>query len=358
MKTNTQTRVSRKKFGTLPSGEPAELFTLRNASGIEAAITNYGGRLVSLRAPDREGKFEDVVLGFDSFDGYWKKNPYLGALVGRYANRIANAEFKLNGVTYRLARNNGENSLHGGLRGFDKVLWKAKETAAGDSGGLELSYLSKDGEEGYPGNLSVIVTYTLTDANELRIVYGAMTDKDTVLNLTNHSYFDLTGRGGGHILDHEVTIFADRFTPVNEHLIPTGELRTVAGTPFDFRKPVPIGAHIADADEQLRLGDGYDHNFVLNDNGHELTPAARVREPQSGRVLEVLTTEPGVQFYTGNHLDGTVTGKNGIVYGYRAAFCLETQHFPDSPNHPKFPRTDLKLGERFQSTTVFKFLAE
>ncbi|HEX7360105.1 MAG TPA: aldose epimerase family protein [Bryobacteraceae bacterium] len=350
-------RVSRKNFGTLPTGDPVDLFTLRNANGMEATITNFGGRLVSLHVPDRQGKFEDVVLGFDTFDGYWKKNPYLGALVGRYANRIANAEFKLNGVTYRLARNNGENSLHGGLRGFDRVLWKAKEAASGESGGVELSYLSKDGEEGYPGNLSVIVTYTLTDANELRIGYGAMTDKDTVLNLTNHSYFDLTGQGGGNILDHEVTIFAERFTPVNEHLIPTGELKGVAGTPFDFRKPTRIATHIGDEDEQLRLGDGYDHNFALRD-GHDLAPAARVSDPKSGRILEVLTTEPGVQFYTGNHLDGTVTGKNRKVYGYRAAFCLETQHFPDSPNQPKFPRTDLKLGERFQSTTIFKFSGE
>lgn len=347
-------RASRKNFGTLPTGDPVDLFTLRNANGMVATITNFGGRLVSLHAPDRKGKFEDVVLGFDTFDGYWKKNPYLGALVGRYANRIANAELKLNGVTYRLARNNGENSLHGGLRGFDKVLWKAKEVASSESGGVELSYLSKDGEEGYPGNLSVIVTYTLTDANELRIGYGAMTDKDTVLNLTNHSYFDLTGQGGGDVLDHEVTIFAERFTPVNEHLIPTGELKGVAGTPFDFRKPMRIAAHIGDEDEQLCLGDGYDHNFVLRD-GQELAPAARVFDPRSGRILEVLTTEPGVQFYTGNHLDGTVTGKNGKVYGYRAAFCLETQHFPDSPNHPDFPTTVLRPGGRFTSRTVYRF---
>jgi aldose 1-epimerase len=308
--------------------------------------------------PDRDGNYEDVVLGFDDFDGYWKKNPYFGAIVGRYANRIANAEFKLNGVTYRLARNNGENSLHGGLKGFDKVVWKAQEMATGRTAGLELSYLSQDGEEGYPGNLSVIVTYALTDTNELRIDYGAMTDKDTVLNLTNHSYFDLTGKGGGHITDHVVTIHADRFTPANEHLIPTGELRNVAGTPFDFKKPAAIGARIDDANPQLQLGKGYDHNFVLNGGGQELVRAARVHDPKSGRVLEVHTTEPGLQFYTGNHLDGTVQGKRGIVYGFRAAFCLETQHFPDSPNKPNFPRTDLKLGERFQSRTAFKFSAE
>jgi aldose 1-epimerase len=363
---NALNRIECKEFGTLPAaagGERtapavAQLFTLRNSAGMEVAITNYGGRIVSLLVPDRNGKFEDVVLGFDSFDGYWKKNPYLGAIVGRYANRIANAEFKLNGITYRLARNNGENSLHGGLHGFDKVLWKAKEIASQESAAIELSYLSPDGEEGYPGNLSVIVTYTLTEANELRIDYGAMTDKDTVLNLTNHSYFDLTGDGGGYILDHEIAINADRFTPINEHLIPTGELRPVAGTPFDFRSAARIGARIDDPDPQIQLASGYDHNFILNGGGRELTLAARANEPKSGRILEVRTTEPGVQFYSGNHLDGSVTGKRGKAYGYRAAFCLETQHFPDSPNKPNFPRTDLKLGERFRSTTVFKFSAK
>jgi aldose 1-epimerase len=355
---NTLNRTTTGIFGTLPSGEAVDLFTLRNANGMEVAITNFGGRVVSIRVPDRDGNVEDVVLGFDDLDGYWGKNPYFGAIVGRYANRIANAEFKLNGVVYRLARNNGENSLHGGLKGFDKVVWKAKETATSGNAGVELSYLSQDGEEGYPGNLSVIVTYALSDANELRVDYGAMTDKDTVLNLTNHSYFDLTGQGGGHITDHVVTIHADRFTPVNEHLIPTGELRNVAGTPFDFRKPAVIGSRIDDANPQLQLGKGYDHNFVLNGGGEELVRAARVHHPKSGRVLEVHTTEPGLQFYTGNHLDGTVQGKRGIVYGFRAAFCLETQHFPDSPNKPNFPRTDLKLGERFQSRTIFKFSAE
>jgi len=355
MKTsNMLTRVEKKFFGTLPSGESANLYTLKNSHGMEVSITNFGGRIVSIYAPDRKGKFEDVVLGFDSLEGYCQKNPYLGALIGRYANRIANAEFKLNGVTYRLARNNGKNSLHGGLKGFDKILWSAKEL----SNGIELSYLSPDGEEGYPGNLSVIVTYTLTEANELRIDYEAMTDKDTVVNFTNHSYFDLTGRGGGYILDHEVTILADRFTPVNENLIPTGELRNVQDTPFDFRKPMRIGARIDEPDPQLQICHGYDHNFVLNSGGRSLALAARVHEPLSGRILEVSTTEPGMQFYTGNHLDGSVKGKRGVVYGFRAAFCLETQHFPDSPNKPNFPSTDLKLGERFRSTTIFKFATD
>jgi aldose 1-epimerase len=350
----TGSRIARDVFGTLPDGRAVERVTLRGEAGFEARIITFGAAIQALIAPDAAGRCDDIVLGYDDLDGFLRERKFFGASIGRYANRIANAEFKLNGVTYRLARNNGKNSLHGGLKGFDKILWSAKEL----SNGIELSYLSPDGEEGYPGNLSVIVTYTLTEANELRIDYEAMTDKDTVVNFTNHSYFDLTGRGGGNILDHEVTIRADRFTPVNENLIPTGELRNVQDTPFDFRKPMRIGARIDEPDPQLQICHGYDHNFVLNSGGGSLALAARVYEPLSGRILEVSTTEPGMQFYTGNHLDGTVKGKRGVVYGFRAAFCLETQHFPDSPNKPNFPSTDLKLGERFRSTTIFKFATD
>ncbi len=349
------TGVNKQNFGSLPSGEQIDLYTLRNSKGMEAAITNYGGRLVSLTTPDRNGKFDDVVLGFDDLAGYLGKNPYFGAIVGRYANRIANGEFKLDGVAYKLARNNGPNSLHGGLKGFDKVVWKARVISTNDGPGLELKYLSKDGEEGYPGNLNVTVTYTLTENNELKIDYQATTDKDTVLNLTNHSYFNLSGQASGRILQDVVTIDADEFTPSNANQIPTGKLQSVAGTPFDFRKPTPIGARIDEKDPQLEYAKGYDHNFVLNHSGDTPSFAARVSDPDSGRVLEVLTTQPGLQFYTGNHLDGTVKGKGGVVYGFRSAFCMETQHFPNSPNQPNFPSTELKPGQRYHEITVFKF---
>jgi aldose 1-epimerase len=296
----------------------------------------------------------DVVLGFDHLDDYLGNDPFFGALVGRYANRIDKARFTLDGVEYKLAKNDGENSLHGGLKGFDKKAWKAREPSK-DHPALELTYLSKDGEEGYPGNLNVKVVYTLTDSNELRIDYTATTDKNTVLNLTNHSYFNLAGQGSGDVLKHVLMINADRFTPIDAALTPTGELRSVAGTPLDFRKPTAIGARIDDDNEQLKFGKGYDHNFVLNHKGNDLTLAARVTEPQSGRVLEVLTTQPGVQLYTGNFLDGTIHGKGGKVYGRRSAFCLETQHFPDSPNQPKFPSTELKPGQTYHQTTIYKF---
>ena len=342
---------SQQEFGQTSTGERVELYTLRNAKGVEAAITNFGGILVSLKVPDRDGKLGDVVLGFDSLDGYLKRHPYFGAIIGRYGNRIGQAKFRLDGIEYPLARNNGENHLHGGIRGFDKVLWKAKVN--GQS--LELSYLSKDGEEGYPGNLAVTVSYTLTDNNELRIDYGATTDKNTVVNLTNHSYFNLAGQGEGNILAHQVMIDADRFTPVDKGLIPTGELRNVEGTPFDFRKPHAIGDRVDAKDEQLTLGNGYDHNFVLNGPAGSLRLAARVTESKSGRVMEVLTTEPGVQFYIGNFLDGTLKGKEGKVYQRRYGFCLETQHFPDSPNKPNFPSVLLKPGSRYLSTTIFRF---
>jgi aldose 1-epimerase len=350
--------ITKQHWRTLSSGEEIDLYTLRNPKGLEVTITNYGGRVVTLKTPDRTGRFCDVVLGFDLLDGYLQKNPYFGAIVGRYANRIANGEFTLGGQAYRLARNDGPNALHGGLKGFDKVMWRAAEISVDHQPALELKYLSKDGEEGYPGNLAVTVVYAVTGDDELRIDYAAATDKDTVLNLTNHSYFDLSGEAAGKILDCQVMIDADRFTPVNANLIPTGELRKVEGTPFDFREPVSIGARIDEKDEQLQLGLGYDHNYVLNRSGNELSLGARVVDPKSGRVVEVLTTEPGLQFYTGNHLDGTVTGKNGKVYEFRSGFCLETQHFPDSPNHPEFPSTLLRPGEQYRSTTVFKFSVE
>ena len=350
------TKVTKQSFGKTGGGEAVDIYTLRNKAGVEARITNYGGIVVSITTPDRTGKMDDVVLGFDSFDGYLTEQPFFGAVVGRYGNRIAKGSFKLGGVAYKLARNNGENHLHGGIKGFDKVVWDAKETTVGGAPGVELSYSSKDGEEGYPGNLQTKVTYSLNDNNELRIQYEATTDKDTVVNLTNHSYFNLAGEGD--ILAHSMMIDADRFTPVDAGLIPTGELRKVEGTPFDFRKPTPIGARIKDKDEQMGFGKGYDHNFVLNRSGNDLSLAARVLEPKSGRILEVLTTEPGVQFYTGNFLDGKIKGKAGQAYGQHAGFCLETQHYPDSPNQPSFPTTVLTKGGKYNTTTVFRFAVE
>jgi aldose 1-epimerase len=343
-------------FGKTPDGQNVDLYTLANKNGAEVAITNFGGSVVSIKVADRQGKIEDVVLGYDSLDGYVSDKAYLGAVIGRYGNRIAQGRFTLDGATYTLARNNGENSLHGGIKGFNKAVWTAREVAGKDGPSVELTYLSKDGEEGYPGNLAVKVVYTLTERNELKIDYSATTDKKTVVNLTNHSYFNLNP-GGSNILQHVVMTDADKFTPVDAALIPTGELRSVAGTPFDFRKPTAIGARIEQDDEQLKLGHGYDHNFVLNKRGKGVELAARVVEPRTGRVLEVLTSEPGVQFYTGNFLDG-VRGKGGKEYRRRSAFCLETQHFPDSPNHPKFPTTELKAGEKYHSTTIYKFSAE
>jgi len=346
-------------FGKAPDGQDVELYTLTNKSGVEAAISTYGGVVVSLKVPDRDGKLGTVVLGFDSVDGYVSDKSYFGAIIGRYGNRIGHAQFTLDSKTYTLAKNNGENTLHGGNKGFNKAVWTAKEILAKDGQALELTYLSKDGEEGFPGNLHVRVLYTLTDSNTLRIDYSARTDKDTVLNLTSHSYFNLAGAGSGDILGHDLIIEADKFTPVDSGLIPTGELRDVASTPFDFRKPTPIGAHINADDEQIKLGGGYDHNFVLRRKmGAPVSLAARVVEPKTGRVLEVWTTEPGIQFYTGNFLDGSAHGKGGISYTKRSAFCLETQHFPDSPNKPKFPSTELKPGEHYHTTTIYKFSTE
>jgi len=347
--------LKKESFGKLADGTPVDSYTLTNKNGVEVKITNYGATITSIKAPDKNGKFEDVVLGYDSIDGYLAKNPHLGAVAGRYANRIAKGQFTLNGKTYTLAKNNGENHLHGGPKGFYQVLWTA--TPAESKDGVTMHYLSKDGEEGYPGNLDVTVTYTLTDINELKIAYAATTDKDTILNLTNHSYFNLAGAGNGDILKHELKINAPQITPVDKTLIPTGDVRQVAGTPFDFSKLTAIGAHINDPDEQLIIGKGYDHNFVLDVNNSIGTPAVEVYEPTTGRVMQVYTDQPGVQLYTGNFLDGTITGKGGKVYNQRYGFCLETQHYPDSPNKPNFPNVVLKPGQRFVSTTIFKFSA-
>lgn len=338
-------------FGKTTDGTPVELYRLANSSGVEATIMTYGGTLVSLSTPDRNGRPGDIVLGFDKLEGYLGDHPYFGALIGRYGNRIAKGRFTLNGVEYKLAQNNGENNLHGGPRGFDRVVWQVR--SAGPQS-LELGYLSKDGEEGFPGNLDVTVRYSLTDANELGIDYSATTDQDTVVNLTNHSYFNLACEGDN--LGHLLRLNADRMTPVDAGLIPTGELRSVAGTPFDFRQPVAIGARIDADDEQLKLGGGYDHNFVLNRSGEGLSQVAKAVEPKTGRVLELFSTEPGVQFYSGNFI-GDMLGKGGRRYGRRSGFCLETQHYPDSPNHPSFPTTVLKPGQRYHSTTVHKFSA-
>ncbi len=347
-------KVTRISFGKTPTGTEVSLYTLKNTNGMEAAITNYGGIVVSLKTPDKRGALADIVLGFDSLEGYTKQHPYFGALVGRYGNRIGGAKFSLGGKQYKLAVNNGPNSLHGGVEGFDKKVWDA--VVDDNTNSLILKYSSPDMEEGYPGKLDVEVTYTLTDNNELRIGYKATTDKETVLNLTNHSYFNLSGQGNGDILNHSIQIMSEKTTPVDATLIPTGELKDVAGTPFDFTAPHAIGERIDDAkDEQIKFGGGYDHNFVVDGPMGTLRPAARVTEPTSGRVMEVHTTQPGVQFYTGNFLDGTLTGKGGKAYQKRYGLCLETQHFPDSPNQPAFPATTLKPGETYTSTTVYRF---
>jgi len=349
--------ITKADFGKTADGTPVQIYTLRNSKGMEASIMTYGGIVTSLKTPDRNGKFGDVVLGYDNLDGYLKSTPYFGALIGRYGNRIAKGKFSLDGVEYTLATNNVPNHLHGGLKGFDKVVWTVDEAEVGEHGPkLALTYLSKDGEEGYPGNLTVHATYTVTEDNALQVKFKATTDKNTVVNLTHHSYFNL--RGSGDILDHVVTINADKFTPVDGGLIPTGELRPVAGTPFDFTAPHSVGERIGATDEQLKLGGGYDHNWVLNKKSNEMSLAARVHEPTSGRTMEVWTTQPATQFYTGNFLDGTITGKNGWTYQLRNGFCFEPQHYPDSPNHPAFPTTELKPGETYKSTIAYKFSAE
>ena len=347
--------VKKQDYGKLPDGTPIELYTLSNAKGMQAGIITYGGIVVSLTAPDRTGKYADVVLGMADLPGYLTPPPYFGALIGRYGNRIGHAQFSLDGKVFKLPANDGPNTLHGGIKGFDKHVWKATPGSGADAS-LELTYTSKDGEEGFPGNLSAKVVYTVTANNELKIDYTATTDKNTVVNLTNHSYFNLAGQGEGDILGHEVMIAADRFTPVDSTLIPTGELRPVKGTPLDFTRPAPIGARINQNDEQLKFGKGYDHNWVLNSKGGNFK-AAEVHEPKTGRVMEVWTTEPGLQFYTGNFLDGTLKGKSGKVYGQRSAFCMETQHFPDSPNKPSFPTTELKPGQTYHTVTAYRFSA-
>jgi aldose 1-epimerase len=350
------TEVRRAPFGQLPDGRGVEQFTLVNVHGVEARVMTYGAIITVLRVPDRAGRLEDVVFGFDDLAGYLHDPPYFGAVVGRYANRIARGEFTLDGVTYHLARNNGPNSLHGGLRGFDKVLWTGEPFRTDSGAGVALRYTSRDGEEGYPGTLAVRVAYTLTADDRLVVDYEAATDRATPVNLSQHTYFNLHGAGRGDILDHLLTLDASAFTPVDSTLIPTGEIAPVAGTPFDFRTATAIGARIAAANEQLRFGQGYDHNWVLDRaGGAGLVHAARLADPVSGRTLDVSTTEPGIQFYSGNFLDGSITGKGGQLYRRRTALCLETQHFPDSPNHPSFPSTILRPGVTARSRTVFAF---
>ena len=352
----TEVRVEKSDFGTLEDGRAVDLYTLTNENGVEVKIISYGGIVTSIRVPDKEGNVEDVVLGFESLEGYLQAGvPYFGAIVGRYGNRIADGQFTLDGETYQLAKNDGPNHLHGGLKGFDKVLWEGEAINTEEGAGVKLHYLSEDMEEGYPGNLSVDVVYMLTNDNELRIDYEATTDKPTIVNLTNHAYFNLTGDMTKDILDHQVMINADQFVPVTETLIPVGELRPVEGTPFDFTEPTAIGKRINDENEQLGFGKGYDHCWVLNDPGEELSLAATVHEPVSGRYMEVFTTEPGIQFYTGNFLDGTLKREGGGTFKHRSGFCLETEHFPDSPNQPDFPSVVLRPGDLYQTNTVYKF---
>lgn len=354
----TTPSISKRAYGTTRDGKAVTEFTLTNTHGMVAKIINYGGIITALHVPDRNGTFGDVVLALNSLAEYEAGHPYFGALIGRYGNRIGKATFTLDGKAYSLAVNNGPNALHGGLKGFDKQVWDAKEIASSAGVAIELSYLSPDGEEGYPGNLSVTVVYTLTDANALQIDYRATTDKTTVVNLTNHSYFNLSGNGSGTVYDQIVQINADRYTPVNDSLIPTGELAPVAGTPFDFRSPKVINGGLRSSHQQVVYGRGYDHNFVLNRKGSGLEQAARVYAPATGRALEVWTTEPAMQFYTGNFVDGTLVGSSGGIYRQGDGLCLETQHYPDSPNQSNFPTTTLKPGETYQTTTVYKFSTE
>jgi aldose 1-epimerase len=357
VKQEAKSDVKQTPYGKTPDGAAIDLYTLTNANGMQAGIITYGGIVTMLTAPDRGGKFADVVLGMDDLPGYLKETAYFGALIGRYGNRIGRHQFTLNGQTYTLADNNNSATLHGGIKGFDKRAWTAKPATSADGSALELTYVSKDGEEGFPGTLTTKVVYTLTNANALNIDYTATTDKPTVVNLTNHSYFNLAGPGSGDILSHEVMIAADKFTPVDEVLIPTGELKDVKGTPFDFTAMTAIGARINQPDQQLKVGKGYDHNWVLNKTAGIMAKAAEVHEPTTGRFMEVWTTEPGLQFYTGNFLDGTLKGK-GKSFDLRGGFCMETQHFPDSPNKPSFPSTELKPGQTYHTTTSYRFSAK
>lgn len=347
--------ISEKKFGTTKDGLPVSIFELTNASGMIVKIIDYGATVTSILVPDRNGEIGDVVFGHDDMLGYEEENDYFGCVVGRYANRIAKGKFIIDGLEYQLALNNGPNTLHGGWIGFDKKVWKSSTFKTADSVGVVMTYLSVDGEEGYPGNLNCQVTYSLNNRNELFMSYEGLTDAPTVVNLCNHTYFNLKDGGASSILDHEMQLMASTYTPVDSTLIPTGQLPSVEGTPFDFRSPVAIGARIDKEHQQLIYGLGYDHNFVLDKKEGELSIAARVHEPGSGRVLEIFTTEPGIQFYSGNFLKGNFTGKNDITYQHRSGFALETQHFPDSPNQPDFPSVLLNPGEKYKSISIFKF---
>jgi aldose 1-epimerase len=349
-----QPGVAKKPFGKTADGTPVDLYVLTNSNGMVAKIMSYGVTVTELHVPDAAGKVEDVVLGFDDLDGYLKGHPFFGCIAGRVANRIAKGRFTLDGKEYKLAVNNGPNSLHGGKKGFDKVVWTGEAHRLTEAAAVRFSYLSPDGEEGYPGNLKVTVTYTLTDQNELKIDYTATTDKATPVNLTNHSYFNLAGAKSGDVLAQELMLAADNYTPTDATLIPTGEIRPVKGTPLDFTKPTPIGARI----RELKATNGYDHNFVINGGGKELTLGARARDPKSGRVMEMWTTEPGVQLYTANGLDGSLKGKGGVAYVRHAGFCLEAQHFPDSVNHPEFASVILRPGQTYKQTTLYRFSAK
>jgi aldose 1-epimerase len=351
---NTSSTPAMKPFGKTGEGQSVEVYTLRNQNGVEVDVMTWGATVTRISVPDRQGRMADVTLGFDNLTPYLSPHPFFGSVVGRYGNRIAKGRFTLDGVEYKLATNDGANHLHGGTRGFDRRLWKGETATADGNPAVKLTYVSADGEEGYPGTLTATVTYSLTPKNGLRIQYLATTDKATVVNLTNHAYFNLAGQGTGDILGHLLMIDADRFTPVDKGLIPTGELKPLDGTPFDFRKPTAIGARINADDEQIKFGGGYDHNWVLNGGMGKLRRVVRLSEPTSGRTMEVFTTEPGVQFYSGNFLNG-VKGKGGKVYNRRDALCLETQHYPDSPNKPSFPTTTLKPGQAYQTTTEYVF---
>jgi len=352
---NPKPYVTMGQFGSLPDGQGVDLITLRNGNGIEIQVLTYGGIIMTLRTPDRTGQIDDIVLGHSTLNGYLTSSPYFGCIIGRYGNRIAKGKFTLDGKAYTLATNNETNHLHGGTKGWDKAVWKAETFQDASGVGVKLSHTSPDGDEGYPGTVNALVTYTLTDRNELIVDYSAKTDKPTVINLTQHSYFNLAGTKANDILGHELMLNADSYTPVDDTLIPTGEIAPVAGTPFDFRTATKIGERINQDNEQLKRGKGYDHNFVLNRAGNGMSLAARVNEPLTGRTLDISTTEPGIQFYSGNFLDGTISGKGARTYPLRSGFCLETQHYPDSPNHPNFPSTVLRPGEEYKTRTVFTF---
>lgn len=348
--------IVKKLYGKTADGTEVYIFTLSNSKGMAAEITNFGGTIVSLLVPDGKGNLEDVTLGYDKLDGYLKKGPYFGAIIGRHANRIEDSKFEIYGVEYHVAANDGKNHLHGGLKGFDKAVWQAEIVKQGGSECLELTYRSVDGEENYPGNLDIKVTYNLTEDNALKIDYFAVSDKDTVVNLTNHAYFNLSGHASGDILKHELMINADKFTPVNSECIPTGEIRDVKGTVMDFTGLTPIEPGLSSDDEQIANGKGYDHNWVLKVSGKAPEKAAEVYDPASGRVMEVYTTKPGIQFYSGNFLDGSEIGKGGAVYGKRSGLCLETQYFPNAMKHKHFPSPILKAGQQYKHTTIYKFL--